>query len=154
MSDHAVSHESAGPEQADLHHIDDVKAGTIAYWGFLSVLVTVLAVMLLHALYVWFTAAQVRAKSLEYDPVHALAATQHAQQESKLEAAPHWYDDNKTMVAIPLERAIQLTLEEYGQGQESTEEPAPSVPAAGKPAFDTPAEGEVEGEGNFEDTTE
>lgn len=149
MSDTAVSHDSA-----DLHHIDDVKVGTIVYYGFLSVAITVLTVMLLHALYVWSTAAQVRKKSLEYDPEHALAATLNAQQESKLEAAPHWYDEEKTMVAIPLERAMELTIAEFGGTvADESAEPKAEVPAAGKEAFDTPAEPEVEGEGTHDATT-
>jgi hypothetical protein len=155
MSDHAVSHAPASHEEVD-HHIDDVKVGTIAYWGFVSVVVTVLAIMFLHAIYVWATASQVRAKSLEYDPEHALAATRHAEQESQLEAAPHWYDEEKTMVAIPLERAIELTLEEYGNRDNSTEPAAtaPAPSAAGEEAADTPAEDEVEGEGDDETAAE
>lgn len=148
MSDSAGSHDAA-----DLHHVDDVKVGNIVYYGFLSVAITVLVVMLLHALYVWSTAAQVRKKSLEYDPEHTLAATLNAQQESQLEAAPHWYDEEKTMVAIPLERAMELTIAEYGGTVNAASEGESEVPAAGKEAFDTPAEPEVEGEGTHDATT-
>jgi hypothetical protein len=117
-----MSHTAASHEQVEAHDFDDVKVGKIVYWGFLSVAITVLAIMLLHALYSWYFDGQMRAKSLEYDARHEFAATELARQEGELTAAPRWYDDAKSMVAIPIDRAIEMTLEEYQQPTANTDQ--------------------------------
>src|SRR5690606_39552065 len=100
-------------DPGNLHHLDDVKVGSIVYWGFVSVAITLLAMMFLHALYGWYTGGERVAKSFENQGEHEFARLELARQENVLNAAPGWADEAKTRVAVPIDTAMALTLKEY-----------------------------------------
>jgi hypothetical protein len=99
--------------EIDLHHSDDLNVGAIVMWGLISVVVTVVSILGLHALYNWYEDQQLMQKS--YQAVDASAMNEVTKQKGSLEKAASWVDKEKGIVGLPINRAIELTLEEYKQ---------------------------------------
>ncbi|MGI9456191.1 MAG: hypothetical protein ACR2NU_06480 [Aeoliella sp.] len=99
--------------EIDLHHADDLNIGSIVMWGLVSVVVTVVSVLGLHALYNWYEDQQLMEKS--YQAVDTNADNELNRQEGSLEKAVAWVDKEKGIVGLPINRAIELTLDEYKQ---------------------------------------
>ncbi len=126
-------------EPNGLHHLDDVKVGSIVYWGFVSVAVTLLTMMFLHSLYGWYIGGQREVKSYENQGAYEFARAEVARQEGLLHAAPGWANEEKTRVAVPIDRAMALTLEEYNSQGTVGDEENPATSATEQPAAQQPA---------------
>lgn len=102
----------------DIHHGDDVKAGSVAYWGAISCLTTLIIILLLHAGYNWFAEEQLRIKSFGNQGTYDQRVIELEKQRQRLVEGPRWLDDQQGIVAVPLEQAIRMTLDEYRQDSE------------------------------------
>lgn len=102
----------------DIHHGDDVKAGSVAYWGAISCLTTLIIILVLHAGYNWFSEAQLRIKSFSNQGMYDQGLLELEKQREMLVQGPRWLDDQQGIVAVPLEQAIRMTLDEYQQDSE------------------------------------
>ncbi len=102
---------------------DDPDARPVLLWGILGSLVVVAIVIVLTAL-VFRTEQKLveqRVFAVKYDEGQAELARQQAALHSY-----RWVDKSKGIVAIPIDRAIELTVQEYNARARST-------PAAGRP---------------------
>ena len=102
---------------------DDPDARPVLLWGVLGSLVVVAIVIVLTAL-VFRTEQKLveqRVFAVKYDEGQAELARQQAALHSY-----RWVDRKKGIVAIPIDRAIELTVREYTAR-------ARSAPAAGRP---------------------
>lgn len=95
----------------DTEHGDDVNVLVIAVWGFVSVVITLISILALYALYNWYVDIQRVDKS--YRSVYVNAINQVDRQRASLVAPTRWVDKDAGLVGVPIERAMQLTLDEY-----------------------------------------
>lgn len=101
----------------DTHHGDDINARAILLWGFVSVVVTILCIFSLHALYNWYADQQTVEKL--YQAEYKAAANELHKQQGQLQQAVRWLDDQGNVVGVPIERAMELTLEEFRRPAQS-----------------------------------
>lgn len=101
---------------ADIHHLDDINVRAIVMWGVVSIAVTVISILGLHAMYNWFAATQLEVKS--YQAKYESAANEIDKQQGKLVAAPTWVNKEAGIVSVPIDRAIEITVNEYQRQQE------------------------------------
>ena len=102
----------------------DVETPTVALVGFLGAIVLVAIIVALQVLYYRAAAAQFREKDLD-QPVVELQRTTTAQQ-AKL-AQYRWVDQAKGVVAIPIERAMEIVVREAAS---ESNRPSPATPSA------------------------
>jgi len=121
------------PEQSASRDIEprplvatDVETPTIALVGFLGAIVIVAIIFALEVLYYRAAAAQFREKDLD-QPVVELQKAVTAQQ-AKI-AQYHWVDQAKGVVAIPIDRAMEIVVREPPSGPARPIQAVP--PAAG-----------------------
>ncbi len=96
---------------------DDPDARPVVLWGILGSLVVVAIVIVLTAL-VFKTEQKLverRVYAVKYDEGQAELARQQAALHSY-----RWVDKNKGIVAIPIDRAIELTVREFNRKQNTT----------------------------------
>lgn len=108
---------------------DDIKTPVVAVVGILSVLATVAVIVGLQALYLRFERAEYRRKVVDAGTPEA--SHQLAQQEAKLNRLG-WINREQQTLAIPIDRAMQLVVQELrSQQQEATTESGGSTDALG-----------------------
>lgn len=116
---------------------DDVKTPTIALVGVVGAIALVAIVFILQVIYYHVEAAQVKAKDVD-QPVVELQKNIQAQQAKLVEY--RWVDRAKGVVAIPIDRAMVLVVDEMGstshvqteKGAASTASPTAKSAAGGK----------------------
>jgi len=92
---------------------DDVRTSTVALVGFLGAIILVGIVFLLQVVYYRAAAAQYREKELDQPVVELVRVT--ADQQAAL-TQYRWVDQAKGVVAIPIERAMELVVREGAPG--------------------------------------
>jgi hypothetical protein len=92
---------------------DDVKTSKIALVGFLSTIIIVIIVFVLQVIYYHAVAVQFQEKDVETPLVEVQTAT--STQQAKL-LQYHWIDQAKGVVAIPIDRAMEIVVREGGTG--------------------------------------
>jgi hypothetical protein len=97
----------------DMAQDDDVKTFTVALVGFVGAIVLVAIVFLLQVVYYRMAADQFKQKDLER-PLTELQGALSAQQ-AKL-TQYRWVDQAKGVVAIPIDRAMDLVVREMAPG--------------------------------------
>lgn len=100
----------------DTKHGDDVNAVKIAVWALVSAALTLVSILVLYSIYTWLDQGQREAKV--YNATYDTVNQEIKRQENELAAGPRWADDAdkaKGISAIPIDRAIEMTLEEYKQ---------------------------------------
>jgi hypothetical protein len=90
---------------------DDVKTSKIALVGFLASIIVVIIVVLLQVIYYHAVAVQVKEKDVD-SPLVELQRAASAQQARLLQY--HWIDQSKGVVAIPIDRAMEIVVREGG----------------------------------------
>jgi hypothetical protein len=93
---------------------DNVRTPTIALIGFLSAIVVFAIIVLLQVMYYWSIEAQRQIKVID-QPSQQLADLVSRQQ-AKLNEY-RWVDEKQWRVAIPINRAMQLTVEDLAEEQ-------------------------------------
>jgi hypothetical protein len=96
-----------GPEISD-----DPKSSSVVYVGVVGTLVVLIIVILLEALFYHQEYQQEVVKNL--DVQFEGLVTRRAQQQERLVAPPRWIDRDKGIVQIPIDRAMELVIKEYG----------------------------------------
>jgi hypothetical protein len=123
---------------------DDINTSSVALVGFVGTMVLVAIVIVLQVAYYHVAAALFRQKDLD-QPIVELETAIQAQQ-ARL-AGYHWIDKPKGVVAIPIDRAMDLVVAEAASGSipkvqqgaaqpPSVAPPSPAAPNAGGGASD------------------
>jgi nitrogen fixation protein FixH len=86
---------------------DDVNTPVIALVGFISALMFFAIIILLEVIFYW-TDSQQRYELVVSQPPQELAALTHNQQARLAEY--RWVDEKKGVVAIPIDRAMELVV--------------------------------------------
>jgi hypothetical protein len=92
---------------------NDVKTSKIALVGVLGSIIVVILVVLLQVIYYHAVAVQFQEKDVDV-PLVELQRTVSAQQAKLLQY--HWVDQGKGVVAIPIDRAMEIVVREGGKG--------------------------------------
>jgi hypothetical protein len=120
---------------------DDIKTSSIALVGFVGLIVLVAIIFALQFFYYQAAEAQTRQKDLD-QPVVELENAVHSQQ-AKLVGC-RWIDQPKGVVAIPIDRAMELVVQEAAAGPRPRSGAAVAVP--GPVAGPSPAAAERSGD--------
>lgn len=88
---------------------DDIKTSTVALVGFLGAIVLVAILFLLQVIYYHVAAVQFEEKDVD-PPILELQNSLNAQQAQL--AGYRWVDQAKGVVAIPIDRAMELVVRE------------------------------------------
>ncbi len=99
---------------------EDVKTSAVALVGFLAALVLLAIIILLQVVYYWTAAWQVQRKEIEA-PQFGLRGVVAAQQ-AKL-AESRWVDQKKGIVAVPIDRAMDLVVRDLAAQEEGHAKP-------------------------------
>jgi hypothetical protein len=92
---------------------DDPRTGTTLFAGAISVILLVVIVLCIETLYRVTVEREEQRKLIEREPVERLRI--EAEQHARL-AEYRWVDRERGIVAIPIERAIDLVLAESAGG--------------------------------------
>jgi hypothetical protein len=96
---------------------DDINTPLVAMVGLVSVLAFVGIIVGLQGLYLSFERAEIERKVIAVEPIDAKNLL--AEQEATLNRTG-WLDRDKGIIAIPIERAMELVVKEL---QETNKEP-------------------------------
>lgn len=100
-------------------HYDDVKTSTVALVGLIGAIVTFAVMLLVMVLYQQVSTRLVYDRQISQAPAELSEAI--ANQEARL-AEYRWVDQPKGVVAIPIERAMELVVSELSSpGSKSPE---------------------------------
>jgi|SRR3989304_1766541 len=91
---------------------DDLSTPKIAVVGFIGATIVFAIIVLLQAIFYWTEAQQRLVKEVDQPAVEF--ATLTADQQAKL-ASYHWVDQEQKIVAIPINRAMELVLGELSK---------------------------------------
>ncbi len=100
---------TATPHAADQPRYDDLDTGKLALLGFVSAITVFAAIVAAQVVYGHFAARELARKEIAVPNVEAEDVLH--QQQAKL-AQYGWIDRNQGVVAIPIERAMQLVVSE------------------------------------------
>lgn len=117
----AARHQPIDPAQQEHMDMNLPLIGTVAAAGGMLVFVIIVCT---HA---WFLHVQAKAKeAATYNQVNHELVDRRQQQRDSLNQY-RWVDNNQTIVAIPLDRAMELTIEKYRKAKaESGQDAAPT----------------------------
>lgn len=116
---------------------DDIKTSTIALIGFVGAIVIFAIIILLQVVYYAAAARQVQAKDV--DQQYAALEDKLTNQQAKL-SGYRWVDRNQGIIAVPIERAMELTVRDIVAGKMqpppagAVQPAAASEPPRGAPA--------------------
>ncbi len=99
---------------------EDVKTSAVALVGFLAAVVLLVIVILLQVVYYWAAARQVQRK--EIDAPQLAQRDVVAAQQAKL-AEYRWVDQKKGIVAVPIDRAMDLVVRDLAAAEEKDAKP-------------------------------
>jgi len=114
MSEVALSSDLEEP--VDTMHGDDLNAGAIALWGFVSILITAISILALHALYNAYADQEAVTKS--YNAEYERADSELLDQDGALQESVRWLDNDQTIVGVPIDRAMTIVVQEYEKADE------------------------------------
>ncbi|MCO6043042.1 hypothetical protein NG895_03910 [Aeoliella sp. ICT_H6.2] len=101
-----------GMVPVDTKHGDDVDIRAIVVWGLVSVLITVATIAGLHAVYNTVAAEQRVTK--DFDAKFTESDSKISAQLNALDNL-EWVDNEGKTVAVPIEKAMQITVKEFAQ---------------------------------------
>ncbi len=93
---------------------EDVKTSAVALVGVLAAVLLLAIIILLQVVYYWTAARQVQRKEIDA-PQLALREVVAAQQ-AKL-AEYHWVDQKQGIVALPIDRAMDLVVRDLAAAE-------------------------------------
>ena len=96
---------------ADTHHGDDVDTRSIVIWGLVCVFITVITIGALHAMYTMYANEQRVTKS--YNKEFGESASAVDQQAGALQQPIRWLDQQGKTVGVPIDKAMELVVNEY-----------------------------------------
>lgn len=114
MSDATLTAESEAP--ADTMHGDDLNVGAIALWGLVSVVITAISILALHAFFNAYSDQQRAEKS--YAQAYKSAEDELNNQNGALVEAVRWLDNEQTKVGVPIDRAMTIVVKQYSKEKE------------------------------------
>lgn len=104
---------TATPHAAeDRPRYDDLETGKLALFGFVSAIVVFAVIVGVQALYGYYAAEETQRKEIAVPDIKANDVLHH--QQGKL-AQYGWVDRSNGVVAIPIERAMELVVAESQQ---------------------------------------
>lgn len=112
-----MEHEHPNP---NLH--DDPSAQPLILGTVLGIILTLVVIIAHAALY--FREEHRLVKDVVQQPGKMTVQELHAQQLSKLHAAPGWVDQNRKAVTVPIDVAMNIVLKEYADGRSPASAPA------------------------------
>jgi hypothetical protein len=95
---------------------DDVNTPVIALVGFISALLFFAIIILLEVAFYWAEAQQRYEKDMSQAPLELTTLTHN--QQARL-AEYRWVDEKKGVVAIPIDRAMELVVADLGTKAEA-----------------------------------
>ena len=101
---------------------DDLDVPTIATVGAVSTILTIAAVFAVQALYFSYASSEIDRKVVSVPTANA--DSRLAEQEAKL-ARYSWVSRDEGRATVPIERAMQLVVEEYRLGAMASSETLP-----------------------------
>jgi len=99
---------------------EDVKTSAVALVGFLGAVVLFALIILLQVVYYWAAERQVQRKEIDAPESELREAV--AAQQAKL-VGYRWVDQKQGIVAIPIQRAMDLVVRDLAAGEEEHAKP-------------------------------
>lgn len=119
-------------EAEELEVLDDPKAAPTAVVGAIGVIVVVLSIIATAALYYYDHWRDYEKKVLSGAPPTITKI--RADQARELYGPARWVDRSKNIVAIPIDQAMKLIVDEQLSKQPATSQPATITPAGSAPS--------------------
>lgn len=109
---------SAALDPVDTQYGDDINVRAIVVWGLVSVVITFITIAALHWGYNAMAAEQRVEKTYEGEyGKYASADSMLDQQNAQLQQPVRYLDQQGQTVGVPINRAMEMTLKEFGSQQ-------------------------------------